>query len=57
MMDKFRQEKVDFLLDQIRRVIANPGNAQRVAEAISKDWNPTVYISPDGKSSFKLSEE
>lgn len=45
-MEKFKREK---LLDIIRRVTANPGNAEDAANAIALDWFPKFQVKPDGK--------
>ena len=41
--------KAKRLLDIIRRTIANPENAERVAMELAKDWNPTILVSPKGE--------
>jgi hypothetical protein len=48
----FQEEKKAAILDAIRRVIANPNNADRVAAAIAKDWQPLIKIDSQGKQSF-----
>jgi hypothetical protein len=49
--DRFKREK---LLDILRRVIANPGNAAEVADEISRDWFPTWECDPKGNWSVRL---
>jgi hypothetical protein len=49
--------KREFVLDMIRRVVANPGNARKVADAIASDWNPTIVVRADGSCDFGVSEE
>ena len=48
------QLKRDTLLDLIRRVIANPGNAVRVADAIARDWSPTIHVDGRGNTSLVI---
>jgi hypothetical protein len=43
------------MLDIIRRVVANPINAQDVADELAKDWSPPIAIGTDG--SMKLGRE
>lgn len=48
MTDIIEEQKRAKLLDMIRRVIANPQNAKRVADAIALDWHPTICVGSDG---------
>ena len=43
--EKLKREK---LLDIIRRVVANPGNAKEVADEIALDWFPKIQVDPKG---------
>jgi hypothetical protein len=54
MRGELRKCKEEFLLDMIRRVCANLEDAAEVAKAIAKDWNPTIYVQPDGSYEFRL---
>lgn len=56
-MTKLQEQKAAFILDQIRRVIANPGNAEKVAKALARDWHPTIHVNKDGTSTFRLTED
>lgn len=44
--DKIKRAK---LLDILRRVIANPGNAEEVAREIALDWSPMIRIDSRGR--------
>ncbi len=46
--------KVQRLLDLIRRVVANPQNAEEVARAIAADWTPLWEVSAAGCVSIRL---
>ena len=46
--------KRDKLLDILRRLLANPGNAREVADEIALDWFPLVRVNADGSSEFVL---
>ncbi len=43
------QIKRDYLLDIIRRVIANPDNAREVADKLAEDWFPPMFSLIDSK--------
>jgi hypothetical protein len=45
------------LLDVIRRVVANPQNAVRVAIAIAADWSPMAKVDQHGKVTFPSLDE
>lgn len=51
-MTKIEELKRAKLLDILRRVIANPQNAETVADEIVQDWFPMIEVAGDG--SFKL---
>jgi hypothetical protein len=53
-LTRIEQAKRDKLLDILRRLIANPGNAPIVAEVLARDWNPTVVIDGEGAITFDL---
>ena len=57
-MDKqsndIEQFKRDELLDLIRRCIANPHNAKKVADAVARDWNPAIGILKNGHKYIKF---
>jgi hypothetical protein len=53
-LEKVEKFKKDKLLDIIRRTIANPGNAEHVAEALAKDWHPLFQVGSDKE--LKLAE-
>jgi hypothetical protein len=46
------EHKKRALLDAIRRVVANPFNAERVAEAIAEDWSPMMLVDQKGNVTF-----
>ncbi len=48
-----KDDKVEFILDLIRRACAN-GTHRKVAEALSVDWNPDILIDQKGKATFKI---
>lgn len=45
---KLEAAKRERLLDILRRVIANPTNATRVAAEIAAEWDPTFRVRSDG---------
>jgi hypothetical protein len=53
-IEEFEKMKRDRLLDIIRRVLANPGEAKRVAEVLARDWTPMWTVDGKGKISIDL---
>lgn len=51
LFDPEGKEKV--LLDILRRVIANPGNAPAVAKKLARDWNPMILVDRHGKIHYE----
>lgn len=54
MIEEFQLLKEERLLDIIHRVIANPQNAKKVAEALAKDWFPICTVTPQGKMEIRV---
>ena len=55
-IEDFERIKYETLLDIIRRVIVNPGNAEQVAHALAKDYFPSFRISAQGKAELVRTE-
>jgi hypothetical protein len=52
----FKKLKRDKLVDLFRRVVANPGRLEEVAEAIAADWMPILRIDEHGKAEVLIGE-
>lgn len=53
----FKKLKRDKLVDLLRRVVANPGHLEEVAEAIAADWMPIQRIDEHGKAEVLIGGE
>lgn len=52
-IEKLRRDK---MLDILRRVIANPGNAPDVANQLVMDWFPVIRINADASIEFEIGD-
>ena len=47
-------QRAEKLRDILRRVIANPHNANEVAAVLAKDWFPMMIVGPKGEVEYDL---